>query len=164
MRTINTSWARKSHSSEVIAFFNWPPPFIPTMAPESTKKKNSVAFSLQANYTDWATATCWRNSVPTFADRGVSCGQRSGFLTVVNQFSRPEPLLFFQVAPHLSSQGLSGPCSRPTATQKIWQRRESNPGLLCLQPGSLTTRSQRRSPVVDSASTRNMYQESSWGR
>jgi hypothetical protein len=29
-------------------------------------------------------------------------------------------LLFFQVAPHLSSQGLSGPHSRPTATQKIW--------------------------------------------
>jgi hypothetical protein len=30
----------------------------------------------------------------------------------VYQFSRPEPLLFFQVAPHLSSQGLSGPRSR----------------------------------------------------
>jgi hypothetical protein len=53
--------------------------------------------------------------VPTFVDVGVSRGQRGGF-----QFSRPEPLLFFQVAPHLSSQGLSGPHSRPTATQKIW--------------------------------------------
>jgi hypothetical protein len=31
-----------------------------------------------------------------------------------------EPLLFFQVAPHLLSQGLSGPRSRPTTTQKIW--------------------------------------------
>jgi hypothetical protein len=30
------------------------------------------------------------------------------------------PLLFFQVAPHLSSQGLSGTRFRPTATQKIW--------------------------------------------
>jgi hypothetical protein len=38
------------------------------------------------------------------------------------QFSRPEPLLFFQVAPHLLSQGLSGPRSTPTGTQKIWQR------------------------------------------
>jgi hypothetical protein len=59
--------------------------------------------------------------VPTFVDRGVSRGQRGGPPTVVkSQFSRPEPLLFFQVAPHLSSQRLSGPRSRPIATQKIW--------------------------------------------
>jgi hypothetical protein len=44
---------------------------------------NSVAFSQQANYTYWATATCWRNLVPTFADRGVSRVQRGGSLTVV---------------------------------------------------------------------------------
>jgi hypothetical protein len=37
-----------------------------------------------------------------------------------SQFSRPEPLLFFQVAPHLSSQGLNGSRSRHTGTQKIW--------------------------------------------
>jgi hypothetical protein len=43
-----------------------------------------MAFSLQANYTDWATATCWRNLVPTFADRGVLCGQRGGSPTVIN--------------------------------------------------------------------------------
>jgi hypothetical protein len=42
------------------------------------KKKNPVAFNLQANYTDWATATCWRNLVPTFADTGVLRGQCSG--------------------------------------------------------------------------------------
>jgi hypothetical protein len=48
------------------------------------KKQNSMAFSPQANYTDWATATCWRNLVPTFADRGVSRGQRGGSPTVVN--------------------------------------------------------------------------------
>jgi hypothetical protein len=29
-----------------------------------------VAFSPQMNYTDWATATCQRNLVPTFVDRG----------------------------------------------------------------------------------------------
>jgi hypothetical protein len=45
---------------------------------------NSVAFSSQANYADWSTATCWRNLVPTFADRGVSHGQRGGSPTVVN--------------------------------------------------------------------------------
>jgi hypothetical protein len=50
----------------------------------SIKQTNSVAFSPQANYTDWATATCWRNLVPTFVDRGVSRGQRGGSHTVVN--------------------------------------------------------------------------------
>ena len=38
---------------------------------------------------------------------------------------------------------LSGPRSRPTTTQKIWQRRESNPGPLYLQPETLTTRPQK---------------------
>jgi hypothetical protein len=47
-------------------------------------KTNSVTFSPQVNYTDWATATCWRNLVPTFADRGMSRGQRGGSPTAVN--------------------------------------------------------------------------------
>jgi hypothetical protein len=46
-------------------------------------KTNSVALSPQANYTDRATATCRRNLVPTFVDRGVSRSQRSGSPTVV---------------------------------------------------------------------------------
>jgi hypothetical protein len=87
---------------------------------KQTKKTNSVAPSPQANYTDWSTATCRRNLVPTFVDRGVSGGQHGGSPTVVNLFSRQEPLFFFQAAPHLSSQGLSGLRSRPTATQKMW--------------------------------------------
>ena len=40
---------------------------------------------------------------------------------------------------------LSGPRSRPPTTQKIWQRRESKPRPLYLQPETLTTRPQRRS-------------------
>jgi hypothetical protein len=48
-----------------------------------TVQTNSVALSPQANYTNWATATCRRNLVPTFVDRGVSCGQRGGSPTVV---------------------------------------------------------------------------------
>jgi hypothetical protein len=51
---------------------------------EWMKKSNSVALSPRANYTDWATATCWRNIVPTFVDRRVSRGQRGGSPTVVN--------------------------------------------------------------------------------
>jgi hypothetical protein len=43
-----------------------------------------MAFTPQANYTDWATATCWRNLVPTFVDRGVSRGQRNGSPMAVN--------------------------------------------------------------------------------
>jgi hypothetical protein len=49
-----------------------------------TKKKYFVAFSPQVNYTDWTTATYWRNLVSTFVDRGVSRGQRGGSPTVVN--------------------------------------------------------------------------------
>jgi hypothetical protein len=47
-------------------------------------KTNSVALSPQANYTDWATATCQRNLVPIFVDRWVLRGQRGGSPTVVN--------------------------------------------------------------------------------
>jgi hypothetical protein len=53
--------------------------------PKCRKNTNSLALSPQANYTDWATATCQRNLVPTFVDRGVSPGQRSGSLTVVKK-------------------------------------------------------------------------------
>jgi hypothetical protein len=49
-----------------------------------TNKTHSVAFSPQANYTDWATATCWRNLLPTFADSGMLPGQRGGNPTAVN--------------------------------------------------------------------------------
>jgi hypothetical protein len=55
--------------------------------------------------------------VPTFVDRGVSRGQRGGCPTAVNlSFLDRSLYFFFQVAPHLFSQGLSGPRSRPTAT------------------------------------------------
>jgi hypothetical protein len=38
---------------------------------------------------------------PTFVDRGVSRGQRGGSPTVINLFSRLEPLLFFIVCTYL---------------------------------------------------------------
>jgi hypothetical protein len=106
--------------------------------------KNSVALSPQANYTDSAIATCRRNLVPTFVDWGVSRGQRGGFPTVLNLISLDRSRYsYFQAAPHLSSQGLSGHRYNPTGIQKIWKRRESNPGPLSLQPGTLSTRPQR---------------------
>jgi hypothetical protein len=42
-----------------------------------------VTFSPEANYIDLAIATCWRNLVPTFADRRVSRGQRGGSPTKI---------------------------------------------------------------------------------
>jgi hypothetical protein len=63
----------------------------------------------------------------------VSRGQRDGFLRPYSRFSRPKPLLFISSSSSIVLTRLSGPRSRPT-TQKIWQRRESNPDLwICSQ-------------------------------
>jgi hypothetical protein len=95
-------------------------------------------------YTDWATATCRINLVPTFVYIGVSHSQRGGPHKAVNlSFLDRSSYFFFQEALHLSSQGLSGPRYRSSATQKIWQCRESNPGPLGQQPESLNARPQR---------------------
>jgi hypothetical protein len=51
---------------------------------KNKSKTNSLALSPQAKYTDWSTATCRWNLVPTFLDRGVSRGQRGGSPPVVN--------------------------------------------------------------------------------
>jgi hypothetical protein len=51
---------------------------------QTNKQTISVALSPRTNYTDWSTATCRRNLVPTFVDRGVSRGQRGGSSTVAN--------------------------------------------------------------------------------
>jgi hypothetical protein len=40
------------------------------------KQTNSVALGPQANYTERGTATCRRNLVPTFVDRGVAWSAR----------------------------------------------------------------------------------------
>jgi hypothetical protein len=47
------------------------------------KETKTVAFSRQANYTNWATATCRQYLVPTLVDRGVSRGQCIGSPMVV---------------------------------------------------------------------------------
>jgi hypothetical protein len=97
-------------------------------------QKYSVALSPQANYTDWATANCRWNLVPTFVDRRVSLGQLSGSLTVVN-FSflgRRSRYFFFQAAPHLYSRAWVDPVPDPlllikfgsagNRTQDLWIR------------------------------------------
>jgi hypothetical protein len=68
-------------------------------------------------------------------------------MAVFSRFSRPKlPLLFLSSSSSILLTRLSGPRSSPTPSQKIWQSRESNQDLsLDLQPGTLTTRQQRRS-------------------
>jgi hypothetical protein len=46
-------------------------------------KTNTVDFSPQANYTDWANVAGRRMLVPTFAHGGVSRGQRGGSLRLL---------------------------------------------------------------------------------
>jgi hypothetical protein len=52
-------------------------------------------------------------------------GQRDESLRPYSRISRPEPLLFLPSSSSVVLTRLSGPRSRPTASQKIWERRES---------------------------------------
>jgi hypothetical protein len=62
----------------------------------------------------------------------VRRGQRDGSLRPYSMFSRQEPLLFYQVAPHLYSRGWVDPVPDPLLF--FWQCRESIPGLrICSQ-------------------------------
>jgi hypothetical protein len=102
----------------VILFERFPSKHSPD---EEAHHSHFVSGVLRLDYTDCATATCRRNLMSTSADRGVSRGQRGGTPTSVNlSFLDWSRYLFFQAAPNISSQGLSGTRSRPTATQKIW--------------------------------------------
>jgi hypothetical protein len=66
--------------------------------------------------------------VPTFADR-VPRGQRDGSLRPYSRFLRPKPLLSPPNSYSVVLTTLSGRRSRPTVSQKIWKRRESNSNL-----------------------------------
>jgi hypothetical protein len=106
---------------------------------------NSGAFSPQANYTDRATATCWWNLTPTFADRRMSHDQCGGSPTVVNPIflGRSRYYSFKQIFIYLHE-----PEWIPFQTHCYSENLVSpviEPGPLGLQPGSLTTRPQRRS-------------------
>jgi hypothetical protein len=84
-----------------------------------TNNDNSVAFSLQANYTNWVIATCRWILVPTFADRRVSCGQCPLTPVAVNLSILDQScFFFFQVAPRLSSWGWVGSVSDPLLLRK----------------------------------------------
>jgi hypothetical protein len=82
--SFHKSWNSPSSSEQAGAGATIQRNVFPLAGPVWGIKTNSVANSPQANYTDCATATCGRNLVPTFVDRGVSCGQRGGSPTIIN--------------------------------------------------------------------------------
>jgi hypothetical protein len=73
----------------------------------------------QANYSDRRLSA---KLVPTFADRGLSHSQWDASLRPYSQLSRPEPLLFLLSSSSVLLMRLSGLRSRPTTSQKIWNR------------------------------------------
>jgi hypothetical protein len=58
--------------------------------------------------------------MPAFVDRGMSRGQRDGFLRPYSRLSRPEQLLFLSSSSSIELKRLSGPRSGPTTSQEIW--------------------------------------------
>jgi hypothetical protein len=55
-----------------------------------------------------------------FCGSRVPRGQRDGSLPPYSQISRPKSLLFLTSSSSVVLARLSGPCSRPTTSQKIW--------------------------------------------
>ena len=59
--------------------------------------------------------------VPTYADRGVSRGQRNGSpRPLISVFCTGAATFFYSSSASIDLTRLSGPRSRPTTTQKIW--------------------------------------------
>jgi hypothetical protein len=100
---------------------------------KASDKKNSLPESASELYRP-SVHRLSTKLVTTFAVRGVPHGQRYGSLQLYSQFYRPEPLLFLPSSSSIVLTRLSRPHSRPTTSQKIWQRQNSNPDLwICSQ-------------------------------
>jgi hypothetical protein len=118
----------------------------------------SVALSPQVNYTDWVTATCRRNLVPTFVDRGMSRSQGGGSPTVVNlcflDRSRYFSFNYLLIYPHkgwvdpvpdpllLRKCGSAGNRTRDlwVSSQELWLLDQRGGPGLCLPFGILNNR------------------------
>jgi hypothetical protein len=87
----------------------------------TNKQTNTVAFSPQVNYSEWAIAIGRQILVQTFVDRGVSRGQRGGTSTAINLNVLDRSRYFFRWnSPSFILMRLNGPRSRPATLQKIW--------------------------------------------
>jgi hypothetical protein len=78
-------------------------------------------------------------------EKGYPVVSASGPYCLQSRFYKPEPLLFHSSSSTVILTNLSGPRSALIASQKIWQRRETNPGPLGVWPGARTIRPLRRS-------------------
>jgi hypothetical protein len=92
--------------------------------PNETNKTNSLALSPRNNYTDWATATCRRNLVTTFVDRGVSRGQRGGSPTVVNLSFLDRSLSCFPKISSLTGESLKH--LQAVSSRAVWSYLQRN--------------------------------------
>jgi hypothetical protein len=120
-----------------------------------------MAFSLQANYTDWVTATSWQIVVQSLVDRGMSCCQCGGTPTAINlSFLDWSRHFFFQVAPHLSSRGWVDP-----SQSRCYSENLVVPGI---KPGTLGSAARdwpvdhRGSPCCTYVQKNNKTIRSSW--
>jgi hypothetical protein len=95
-------------------------------------KTKPRGFSPQANNTDRVTATCRRSYCQHLRIEGVAWSAQRIHAAVNLSFLDPEPLLFHSSSSSVTLTRLSEPRSRPTTSQKIWYRRELNPGALDL--------------------------------
>jgi hypothetical protein len=104
----------------------------PKMAIRSGVYSSSILF-----FSPWPETASERHLstklMPNSVDRGCHMVSVTGPYGR-NMFSRLELLLFLQSSSSIVLTRLSGPRSRPTTPQEIWQRRESNPDLwICSQ-------------------------------
>jgi hypothetical protein len=81
--------------------------------------KQLRGFSPQANYTDRAIAAC-RQSYCQLRIEGIAWSAQRNPAAVNLGFLEPEPLLLSSSSSSVILTRLSGPRSRPTASQKMW--------------------------------------------
>jgi hypothetical protein len=90
-----------------------------------TKKLNSMAFSPQANYTDRATAACWRSYCQLLRIEGVTWSVQWIPMAVNFGFLDQSRYFSIQVTPQLSSRGwvdpVPDPLLRKSANDSDWK-------------------------------------------
>ena len=108
-------------------------------------KLNSVALVRERTIPTERPPPVGEGSANFSRQRGVTWSAQRLPRPLISVFQTGAATFFYPSSSSIDLTRLSGPRSRPPTTQKIWQRRESNPGPLHLQPETLTTRPQRRS-------------------
>jgi hypothetical protein len=86
----------------------------------NNNNKKLRGLSPQANYTDRATAACWRSLRQILRIEGVAWSAQRIPTAVKLCFLDPEPLLFHSCSSSVILTRLSGPRSRLTTSQHIW--------------------------------------------